>query len=220
MKKYRCLLFDLDGTLVDSRADITNSVNYTLQELGEATLPDEKIHGFIGEGVRLLLERALNEIRQTPASEAELDAALAVYQRQYHAHLLDNTAMYPEVIETLEHFAHLPKAVVTNKPYDFTLPLLEGLNLSSHFNVVLGGDSLATRKPDPLMLETAAQRCEVALGDCLMIGDSWVDIAAGRNAGIVTVGYTNGFRGRAELITAGADYLIDRFSELKALVGG
>ena len=218
--KFKALLFDLDGTLVNSRADITNSVNYTLQELGLSTLPNEMIHGFIGEGVRLLLGRALNEIRQTQVSEAEIDAALAVYQRQYHAHLLDTTALYPEVSETLEYFAHLPKAVVTNKPYGFTLPLLEGLNVSSHFKVVLGGDSLATRKPDPLMLATAAQRCEVALSDCLMIGDTWVDIAAGRNAGVVTVGFTQGFRGRAELAEAGADYLIDRFSELKAIVEG
>jgi phosphoglycolate phosphatase len=218
--KFKALLFDLDGTLVNSRADITNSVNFTLREIGETTLPDETIHGFIGEGVRLLLGRALNEIRQTQVGEAEIDAALAVYQRQYHAHLLDNTTLYPEVIETLEHFAHLPKAIVTNKPYGFTMPLLEGLNLLPHFKVVLGGDSLVTRKPDPLMLETAAQRCEVALKDCLMIGDSWVDIAAGRNAGVVTVGFTQGFRGRAELVEAGADYLIDRFSELKAMVAG
>ncbi len=217
--KFKALLFDLDGTLVDSRADITNSVNYTLQELGEATLSGEMIHGFIGEGVSLLLGRALNEIRQAPVSEADVDAALVIYQRQYHTHLLDNTALYPEVVETLEHFAHLPKAVVTNKPYGFTLPLLEGLNLSSHFKVVLGGDSLATRKPDPLMLETAALRCEVALSDCLMIGDSWVDITAGRNAGVKTCGYTNGFRGKDELVKAGADYLIDRFGELKMLVG-
>ena len=218
--KFKALLFDLDGTLVDSRADITNSVNYTLQELELPTLPAEKIHGFIGEGVRLLLGRALNEIRQMPASEADIDAALTVYQRQYHAHLIDETVIYPEVVETLEHFAHLPKAVVTNKPYGFTLPLLEGLNLLPHFKVVLGGDSLATRKPDPLMLETAAVRCEVALNDCLMIGDTWVDIAAGRNAGVATVGYTNGFRGKAELAEAGADYLIDRFSELKKIVVG
>ncbi len=218
--KFKALLFDLDGTLVDSRADITNSVNYTLQELELPTLPAAIIHGFIGEGVRLLLGRALNEIRQMPASEAEIDAALVVFQRQYHARLFDETVIYPEVIETLEHFAHLPKAVVTNKPYGFTLPLLEGLNLLPHFKVVLGGDSLATRKPDPLMLETAALRCEVALGDCLMIGDTWVDIAAGRNAGVATVGYTNGFRGKDELAEAGADYLIDRFGELKALVDG
>jgi phosphoglycolate phosphatase len=218
--KFKALLFDLDGTLVNSRADITNSVNFTLQELGETTLPSEVIYGFIGEGVRLLLERALNAVRKTKPSDADIDAAHSVFLRQYHAHLLDETVIYPEVVETLEHFAHLPKTIVTNKPYGFTLPLLEGLNLLPHFKVVLGGDSLATRKPDPLMLATAAQRCEVALSDCLMIGDSWVDIAAGKNAGVVTVGYTNGFRGKDELVKADADYLIDRFGELKAIVEG
>jgi phosphoglycolate phosphatase len=218
--KFNCLLFDLDGTLVNSRADITNSVNLTLVELGYERLPDEMIHQFIGEGVRLLLGRALNQVKAQQPAETELDNALVVYQRHYLVHLLDQTVIYPEVIAALEHFAHLPKAVVTNKPIGFTLPLLEGLGLSSHFVTVLGGDSLATRKPDPLMLLTAAQRCETNPRECLMIGDSWVDIAAGKNAGMTTCGYTNGFRGKAELIEAQADHLFDRFSELKAIVKG
>jgi phosphoglycolate phosphatase len=220
MTQYQCLLFDLDGTLVDSRTDITNSVNLTLLELGYECLPDALVHQFIGEGVRLLLGRALNQVKGQQPTEAELDDALAVYQRQYHAHLFDQTVIYPEVVAVLEQFAHLPKAVVTNKPIGFTLPLLEGLGLLSHFVTTLGGDSLETRKPDPLMLLTAAQRCESAPHECLMIGDSWVDIAAGKNAGMTTCGYTNGFRGRAELIQAEADHLFDRFSELKAIVEG
>lgn len=218
--KFRCLLFDLDGTLVDSRADITNSVNLTLRELGRPTLPDEMIWLFIGEGVRLLLERALRATQTQEPEEAEIEQALKLYQVHYHAHLLDQTQLYPEVAETLARLRAWPKAIVTNKPYGFTLPLLEGIGLAEHFQVVFGGDSLPERKPAPLMLLEAARRCAVAPAECLMIGDTWVDMEAGRNAGMKRVGYVGGFRGRAELEAAQADYLIENFSELCGIVGG
>lgn len=216
--KFRCLLFDLDGTLVDSRADITNSLNLTLAKLGRPTLPAETVRLFIGEGVRLLLERSLRATQSTEVQPADVDHALKIYHRQYHAHLLDQTKLYPEVAETLASFSALPKAIVTNKPFAFTQPLLEGIGLAEHFRVVFGGDSLSERKPSPLMLLEAARRCEVEPTECLMIGDSWVDVEAGRNAGMKTAGYVGGFRGRAELEAARADYLIERFSELTALV--
>jgi phosphoglycolate phosphatase len=217
---FRCLLFDLDGTLVDSRADITNSVNLTLNELGRVTLADETIRLFIGEGVRLLLERALRATQTNEPQEAEIEEALRRYQGIYRAHLLDQTRLYPEVAETLTDLRAWPKALVTNKPIAFTLPLLEGIGLAEHFQVVFGGDSLPERKPAPLMLLEAARRCEIAPEHCLMIGDSWVDMEAGRNAGIKTVGYVGGFRGRAELEAAKADFLIENFGELRQLVGG
>ena len=216
--KYRCLLFDLDGTLVDSRADITDSLNFTLAEMGRTTLPAETVHGFIGEGVRLLIERALRATQVTKPSTNEVESAWQIYQRQYRAHMLDQTRLYHGVAETLEALQAWPKAVVTNKPYEFTADLLEGVGLLKHFTVVLGGNSLPERKPSPLMLLEAARLCEVAPADCLMIGDSWVDIEAGRNAGMPTVGYVGGFRGRAELEAAGANYLIERFDELNGIV--
>jgi len=218
--KYRCLLFDLDGTLVDSRADITDSLNFTLAEMSRTTLPAETVHGFIGEGVRLLIERALRATQATGPSTNEVESAWQIYQRQYRAHMLDQTRLYPGVAETLEALQAWPKAVVTNKPYEFTADLLEGVGLLKHFAVVLGGNSLPERKPSPLMLLEAARLCEVAPTECLMIGDSWVDIEAGRNAGMPTVGYVGGFRGRAELEAAGANYLIERFDELYGIVKG
>lgn len=216
---YRCLLFDFDGTLIDSRADLTNSINLMLAELGFAALPEARVLTFIGEGARLLVERAVRASQSGQAEEAQIDRALAVFRRHYGEHLLDQTCLYPEVRETLDHFAHLPKAVVTNKPYEFTLPILDGLDLSRYFAAVIGGDSLPERKPSPLPLVEAARRCEVNAADCLMIGDSFVDVLAGRAAGMKTCGYVAGFRGRDELVEAGADFLIEEFGELRALVG-
>ncbi len=215
---YHCLLFDLDGTLIDSKADIATSINLMLNELGQASLSLERVLGFVGEGMRLLVGRALQASLERVPQEQETDRALEVYLRHYSEHLLDQTYIYPEVEETLAAFAHLPKAIVTNKPYDFTVTLLERLNLLSHFAVVLGGDSLPERKPAPLPLLEAATRCEVTPDHCLMIGDSRFDILAGRAAGMKTCGYVAGFRGKAELVEAGADLLIERFGELRQLV--
>jgi phosphoglycolate phosphatase len=217
---YCCLLFDLDGTLVDSRADLTTAVNLMLGELGRAPLPDESVVNFIGEGARLLAERALRASQEREPERAEIDRALEVFRRHYRAHLLDRTRPYPEVAETLADLRHLPKAVVTNKPYDFTAAILSGLGLRSHFAVVLGGDSLPERKPDPQPLLEAARRCGCVSPECLMVGDSWVDILAGRAAGMATCGFTGGFRGRAELAAAGAEVLIERFGELREVVAG
>jgi phosphoglycolate phosphatase len=218
--KYRCLLFDLDGTLIDSKTDIATSVNLMLAELARAPLPFDEALGFVGEGVRLLVSRALRASLEREPEVREFERALEIYFRHYGTHLLDQTTVYPEVRETLAALAHLPKAVVTNKPYVFTATILEQLDLISHFAVVLGGDSLPERKPSPLPLIEAARRCEVTASECLMIGDSGVDVQAGRAAEMTTCGYIAGFRGRDELIEAGADLLIERFSELLKLTAG
>jgi phosphoglycolate phosphatase len=215
---YQCLLLDLDGTLVDSRADIINSVNLMLAELGRETLPDARVLKFVGEGARLLVERALRADQNGAPPDYDVDRALEIFRRHYREHLLDQTRVYPEVKETLTALGHIPKAVVTNKPYEFTTSLLEGIGLSSYFEVVIGGDCLLERKPSPLMLLEAASRCGAHVSECLMVGDSRVDVEAGRAANMKTCGYIPGFRGRTELVEAGVDYVIERFSELCTLV--
>lgn len=215
---YQCLLFDLDGTLVDSRADLINSVNLMLAELGRETLPDTRVLKFVGEGARLLVERALRAGQNGAPPDYNVDHALEVFRRHYREHLLDQTRIYPEVIETLARLRHTPKAVVTNKPYEFTVSLLEGIGLSQYFKVVIGGDCLPERKPSPLMLIEAARRCGALASECLMVGDSRVDVEAGKAANMKTCGYVPGFRGRTELVEAEVDYVIERFSELCALV--
>lgn len=215
---YSCLLFDLDGTLVDSRADLTTSINLMLDELGRAPLPTERAVTFVGEGVRLLIQRALRATQEWEPQDAEVDHATEIYRRHYRVHLLDQTRVYPEVHETLAALRHLPKAVVTNKPYEFSLLIIEALDLRSHFEVVLGSDSLPERKPSPQPLLEAARQCGCAPAQCLMVGDSRIDILAGRAAGMVTCGFVAGFRGREELVAAGADVLIERFGELRSVV--
>jgi phosphoglycolate phosphatase len=219
---YQCLLFDLDGTLVDSRADLINSVNLMLAEVGRGILPDARVLTFVGEGARKLVERALKADQNDETTRGDVDYdvddALEIFRRHYREHLLDQTRVYPGVKQTLARLCHIPKAVVTNKPYEFTIPLLEGVGLSSYFEVVIGGDCLPERKPSPLMLVEAASRCGAVASECLMVGDSRVDVEAGKAANMKTCGYVPGFRGRTELVEAGVDYVIERFSELCALV--
>ncbi len=215
---YQCLLFDLDGTLVDSRADLINSINLMLLDLGRESLPGARVLKYVGEGARLLVERALRADLNGAMSSCDVDHALEVFKRHYKEHLLDQTRVYPGVKQTLARLDNIPKAIVTNKPYEFTMALLEGIGLSSFFDVVFGGDSLAERKPSPMMLIEAARRCGAEASECMMVGDSRVDVEAGRAAGMKTCGYIPGFRGRTELVEAGADYVIERFSELCALV--
>ncbi|MCI0663692.1 MAG: HAD-IA family hydrolase [Acidobacteria bacterium] len=218
MSNYQCLLFDLDGTLVDSRADLINSVNLMLKDLSRDTLPGHQVINFVGEGTRLLVERALRITQDGGPEEREIDYAFKLFQRHYRDHLLDETRVYPEVEETLESLARIPKGVVTNKPYEFTISLMQGLGLTRHFKVIIGGDSLPERKPSPLMLLEGAKRCQAEPSKSLMIGDTRLDISAGKAAGMMTCGYVSGFRGRAELLEAGADFLIDSFAELRVLV--
>lgn len=217
--KFRGLLFDLDGTLIDSRADIVTSVNLMLDEFGYVPLPATQVITFVGEGMRLLIERALRASLTREPEEALVSHAFDVYRGKYREHLLDQTRPYPEVEETLAALSYWPKAVVTNKPLEFTVTILEALDLHRHFAAVIGGDSLPERKPDAAPLVEAARLCEVAPADCLMIGDTKVDMLAGHAAGMKTCGYVGGFRGQAELVAAQADYLIERFGELRSLLG-
>ena len=217
---FQCLLFDLDGTLIDSRADLIKSINLMLRELACEPLADSQVIGFVGEGIRLLVERSLRASQSREPDEAQILAALQIFSHQYQEHLLDQTHVYPEVLTTLEALHHWPKAIVTNKPFHFTQTILAGLGLTPYFKAVIGGDSTPARKPSPLPLLEAARRCEIRPENCLMIGDTRIDILAGQAAGMKTCGYVGGFRGKDELVQAGASFLIENFGELPELLAG
>lgn len=177
------IVFDLDGTLIDSRADIRTAVNDVRRELGLPPLPLEAVVKMVGEGARTLLERALADAAP-PAGPAAIDAALAAYLRSYERVCLEETEAYPGIVELLADLApRFPLAVLSNKGESLSRKVLAGLGLAPRFREILGGDSFPARKPDPTGLLAIAGRINLAPRDLLMVGDTWIDGAAARAAG-------------------------------------
>lgn len=176
----RAVLFDLDGTLIDSRADLATGVNLTRRDLGLAPLAPERIAGYVGEGVRKLLTRAL------PECPERLEQALEFNARHYRAHLLDQTRLYPGTLEALERLSQggWRLAVVTNKPGTFTEPILAGLGVARFLSAVVGGGPGSPLKPDPAPLLRALEACGAAAAGSWMVGDHFTDLEAGRRAGM------------------------------------
>ena len=179
------LLLDLDGTLIDSRRDLATGVNRLLAEVGAAPLSVDEIGGYIGRGARSLIRRALDAADPDGRVPRD-DSVLRRFLGHYKAVILDTTTPFPGVEDGLRRLreAGVPLAVVTNKPHGPTMQCLDGLGLTRFFPVILGGDSLDTKKPDAAPLREAAQRLDVDLARCLMVGDSDVDVDAASNAGI------------------------------------
>lgn len=211
----RCVLFDLDGTLVDSRADIAVALDAALVRHGFAGVGEERAATFVGDGARMLVERGL------AASAAPLGAAdevLASYLEEYRRCHLERTGLYPGVEETLVELTARGArcAVVTNKPHEFSVSLLEHLGVARYMTAIVGGDSLPYLKPRPEPLLAALEACGASPGESAMVGDGEPDMRAGRTAGVFTVGVTYGFRDRATLEAAGASAIIDAMSQLSA----
>jgi phosphoglycolate phosphatase len=207
------LIFDLDGTLVDSKKDLTASVNYIRTRFDLPVLTEQEIARFIGNGALMLIRRALD----TEATEDNVQTGLQMFLSYYRAHMLDSTALYPGVRETLDRLSDCKLAVLTNKPVHFSCAMLDGLGIYRHFAAVYGGNSFDHKKPDPvgvyqILSDTKGQREKT-----WMIGDSAVDVLTGRNAGVMTCGVTYGYA-TDTFKDAQPDFLIDRFSQLENLV--
>jgi phosphoglycolate phosphatase len=174
------LVFDLDGTLIDSRRDITTAINRTRATFGLPPLALEQVVRMVGEGARVLIERAFNG--EIPPES--LDAALARYLEHYRQVCLDETRPYPGIEEMLAALAAVyPLALLSNKGEELSRIVLNGLGLDRWFREVLGGDSLPTRKPDPAGLRLLADRLGVPLGELLLVGDTRIDAETARAAG-------------------------------------
>ena len=196
--RVRAIAFDLDGTLLDTVHDLATAVNMMLGRLGHASLPKETIRTMIGKGVDNLVKRALLAARGQPSSPADEARAVGVYEETYERTLGRETVVFPGVREGLERLASagFGLACITNKSTRFTRPHLDKAELSHYFSLVLGGDSLAAKKPDPLPLKHAARHFGVNADRLLMCGDSAIDTQAARAAGspvfCVPYGYNEG----------------------------
>ncbi|MEZ5651496.1 MAG: phosphoglycolate phosphatase [Burkholderiaceae bacterium] len=198
LRRTRALLFDLDGTLLDTVADLAEATNAMLLELGRAPLPVARIATFVGKGADRLVHRALTNDAHGQAANDEFDRARAAFDRHYARENGRQARPYDGVVEGLERFSArgLPMACVTNKPQGFSEQLLAASGLARYFAVVIGGDVLPRRKPDPLPLLEAATRLGQRPEHCLMVGDSANDAAAARAARmpvlLVPYGYNEG----------------------------
>ena len=193
----RLVIFDLDGTLVDSRLDLANSVNGMLRHFGRPELPLEVIASYVGDGAPMLVRRALGD----PDDEKFLRAAIDFFLAYYREHKLDTTVVYPGIIEALRA-VRIPAngpgverrmAVLSNKPVNPSRAIVEALGLAGFFTQVYGGNSFPTKKPDPLGALTLAKENEVEPGDTLIVGDSDIDVLTARNAGMWSCGVSYGF---------------------------
>ena len=209
----RALIFDLDGTLIDSKRDLVHSVNIMLREMGRAELREETISRYIGQGAPQLVGRALGE----GATEEEHKRALQFFLGYYEEHKMDTTRAYPGVAETLEELADLPMAILTNKPARISVRILNELGLKRYFRAVYGGNSFETKKPDPLGANTILREFGAAPQEALLIGDSEVDVQTARNAGTLAVAVNYGF-GVHDRAAHPADIYLDRISDLVALL--
>jgi phosphoglycolate phosphatase len=193
-ESLRLLVFDLDGTLVDSCQDLCNSINATLRHFGQHPLPDAVIASYIGDGASMLVRRALGD----PDDNAYLEKALNFFLDFYREHKLDYTYVYPGVLESLEALKIAPDgssramAVLTNKPVRPAEAICEALGLSPYFFRVFGGNSFSTKKPDPKGLNELMREAKVTPSQTLMIGDSNVDVLTARNADAWVLGCTFG----------------------------
>jgi phosphoglycolate phosphatase len=210
----RLFLFDLDGTLVDSREDIARAVNAVLVRMGKPALALAEVIRFVGDGVEILIERALREVAGVEPDSEQVRAGTSMLLKEYGNHLIESTHLYPGVRETLAGLHWARMGLVSNKPEALSRRVLAAFGLAEHFCVVLGGDSLPRRKPDPAPVLEAMSRCGALPAETVMVGDSGIDILAGKAAGTLTCGLSSGYRSRAELQAAGCDVIIDHFSEL------
>jgi phosphoglycolate phosphatase len=207
------LIFDLDGTLIDSKLDLAHAVNATRAHMALPPLDHELIYSYVGNGAPVLIRRALGP--DTP--EEVIERALDFFLTYYREHMLDYTVLYPGVEETLARLDDGKRrlAVLTNKPVRISVGILEGLGVGKHFFRVYGGNSFEQKKPHPIGVETLLRESGAQKDRAVMVGDSAVDIRTARNAGIPSCGVTYGFQPET-LQAEPPDYLIERMDQIFA----
>ncbi|GIU49284.1 phosphoglycolate phosphatase [Shewanella sp. KT0246] len=236
LTKVKAIAFDLDGTLIDSVPDLAAATQATLAELGLARCSEAQVRNWVGNGARMLMKRALQNanslanastestltesVSANEVTEAELDEAMPVFMVHYQQHLQKHSLLYDGVVETLTALkaSGYPLAIVTNKPYHFTLPLLKAFEIETLFGLVLGGDSLAKMKPDPMPLNHILNEWQLEPEQLLMVGDSKNDIFAAKAAGVSSIGLTYGYNYGEDIGLSGPTAVCEQFNQILALL--
>jgi len=211
------VIFDLDGTLIDSSRDLANSVNATRAHLHLPALENQTVYSYVGNGAPVLIRRALGP----DYTDNEVQDALLYFLGYYRDHMLDHTVLYPGVREVLDRLrgAGVRMAVLTNKPVRFSQAIIDGLGLHAHFCRVYGGNSFEQKKPHPIGIETLIAECGATRDETLMVGDSSVDVQTARNANVKVCGVTWGFQPET-FAECPPDFLIHHPEELAERVIG
>lgn len=217
----KLLIYDLDGTLIDSCRDIANAVNWMLAETGFKKLPLERINSFVGSGVHHLIRNVLKEslgegkiLEHGREVEKLLERSIKLYRTYYREHLLDETELYPSARMVLEHFKNRLQAVMTNKPEAFAGEILRSLGIDSYFFRIIGGDQAFARKPSPEAVFDLIKSAQVSMDETVLIGDSVIDIETGRNARIKTIAVTCGFNSQRQIEDSQPNFILGDLSEL------
>ncbi len=205
----RLIIYDLDGTLVDTLQDITSAANHMLSRLNAPLLTSDRVRRFVGRGIQQLVAECLNT-----DDPQRIQEGLGIYRAHYRQHLVDHSRLYPGTRDVLEHFRMRTQAVITNKPNPYSRELLAALGVADYFLDIIGGDSPYPRKPDPTSLRSTMERVGATPEETLLVGDSPIDIETGRRAGVFTVTVTHGVADREELAAAAPDLMVGDLTEL------
>lgn len=212
-KHVDLIIFDLDGTLVDSGKDIVSSVNFTLKNIGLKEKSGEEVLSYVGTGVEDLIKKSLGK-----DGIGIFEKALSIFESHHTKHANDTTLLYPGVRETLEYFKPKKKAIVTNRKLKYALVTLKRLGIDKYFEHIEGADDILCRKPFSCPLDKIISMFNINKNSCIIVGDMDIDILSGKNAGIRTCGVTYGIGKKQDIIKAGPDFIIDNMLELKDLI--
>ena len=212
MPRVDLIIFDLDGTLVDTCHDLANSVNFALNALDLPPLEPQEVISHVGDGLKKLMDRSLPKDRL-----GEMNEAIDIFRSHYREHLLDFSVFYPKVENVLNYFRGKKMAVISNKPEKFTRLILEGLRAADFFEIILGGDSLPVMKPDPVPILYILKQLSVSPKKTAIVGDGTTDMEAGNAANVWTCAVTYGLKERKVLLKKNPDFMIDDILELKRI---
>jgi phosphoglycolate phosphatase len=213
MRYIDLILFDLDGTLVDSRKDIVRAVNFTLGSLGLPAKPFSEITSFIGTGVKDLLKKSLPR-----GKRSFLEKSIAIFEKYYRQHAADGTVLYPHVDDVLEYFKKKKMFIITNRRKEMALETLRAFYIDKYFDKVIGGDDDACLKPSACPINKSMDSISSDRKKSIIVGDMDLDIVAGKRAGILTCGVTYGIGNKEAIVKVKPDYLIDDIITLKEII--